>query len=131
MAVKDADAFQWLHNLRKFIPYQIEDTPVEDEIYYYQDVDFFNYSTIDNLKFFIEKNDETLETIKLLFYDINGEKRVNLKVGGTISHNVINRNKIVDLGFNSTNYQNVIIEMDSIEYDITEVIKKVKHNIIK
>ena len=131
LVVKDADAFQWLHNLRKFIPYQIEDTPVEDEIYYYQDVDFFNYSTIDNLKFFIEKNDETLETIKLLFYDINGEKRVNLKVGGTISHNVINRNKIVDLGFNSTNYQNVIIEMDSIEYDITEVIKKVKHNIIK
>jgi hypothetical protein len=43
---------------------------------------------------------------------------------------MVNKNQIIDLGFNRTNYQKVVLEMDSEEYDITEIIKKVKHNTI-
>ena len=36
----------------------------------YDGYDFFNSSPIEGLKFFVEKNDETDENIKLFFYDI-------------------------------------------------------------
>jgi hypothetical protein len=130
LGVKDADAFEWLHNLRNIVPYKIESTPVEDEIYYYENIDFFNYSPTDNFKFFIEKNDETLSSIKLLFYDLNGNKEIKIKVGDGSDSVIVNKNQIVNLGFNKTNYQNVSLEMDSVEYDITEIIKNVKHNSI-
>jgi hypothetical protein len=132
LGVKDADAFEWLHNLRNIIPYNIESTPVEDEIYYYENIDFFNYSPTDKFKFFIEKNDETLSSIKLLFYGLNGDKEIKIKVGDNNTNNivVVSQNKLVDLGFNKTNYQTVLLEMDSVDYDITEIIKNVKHNSI-
>jgi SAM-dependent methyltransferase len=131
LGVKDADAFEWLHNLRNIIPYKIESTPVEDEIYYYENIDFFNYSPTDKFKFFIEKNDETLSSIKLLFYGLNGDKEIKIKVGDNDTNNVVvTQNKLIDLGFNKTNYQTVLLEMDSVEYDITEIIKNVKHNSI-
>ena len=131
LGVKDADAFEWLHNLRNIVPYKIESTPVEDEIYYYENIDFFNYSPTDKFKFFIEKNDETLSSIKLLFYGLNGDKEIKIKVGDNDTNNVVvTQNKLIDLGFNKTNYQTVLLEMDSVEYDITEIIKNVKHNSI-
>lgn len=131
LSVKDADAFEWLYKLRERVPYEIESTPIEDEIYYYENVDFFNYSPTDKIKFFIEKNDETQSSIKLLFLQLNEEKEIKVKIGDhTNSILLLQKNTIVDLGFNKTNYQNVIIEVDSIEYDITETIKKVSHNTI-
>lgn len=128
LSLKDSDAFEWLRNIKEKLPYQVESIPVEDEIYYYENIDFFNYSPTDKFKFFIEKNDETLEPIRLLFYDMNGEKEIKVKVGDSVE--IVNANKLVGLGFNRTNYQTVILEMESVEYDITEIIKKVKHNTI-
>ena len=108
--------------------YKIESTPVEDEIYFYEKIDFFNFSPTDKFKFYIEKNDETLEPIKLLFYDMNGDKEVKVKINDIVE--VVNTNRLINLGFNKTNYQNVILEMNNVEYDITEIIKNVKHNTI-
>lgn len=131
LSLKDSDAFEWLRNLKNKIPYQVESIPVEDEIYYYENIDFFNYSPTDKFKFFIEKNDETLSSIKLLFYGLNGDKEIKIKVGDNDTNNVVvTQNKLIDLGFNKTNYQTVLLEMDSVEYDITEIIKNVKHNSI-
>ena len=90
----------------------------------------FNYSPTDKFKFFIEKNDELVTSIKLLFYEMNGEKEIKVKVGDSSTNVIVNKNQIIDLGFNRTNYQKVVLEMDSEEYDITEIIKKVKHNTI-
>ena len=125
---KNIDAFQWLHYLRNTIPYEIENIPVEDEIYFYEDFDFFNYSPTERFKVFIEKNDETLESIKLFFYEVGDELDVKIKIGDTIIDEHIHDYKVVDLGFNSTNYQDVEIEFDSIKYDITQKIRDVKHN---
>jgi hypothetical protein len=128
--LKDSDAFEWLRNLKESVKYEVETIPVEDEIYYYENIDFFNYSPTDKFKFFIEKNDELVTSIKLLFYEMNGEKEIKVKVGDSSDNLIVTKNQIIDLGFNRTNYQKVVLEMDSEEYDITEIIKGVKHNII-
>jgi len=123
-----ADAFEWLHNMEKKMSYKIETTPVEDWIYFYENLDFFNYSPTDKFKFYIEKNDETGAPIKLLFYEMKGQE-IKVKVGDKVE--IVNTDKLINLGFNKTNYHTVILEMDSVEYDITEIIKKVKHNSIE
>jgi SAM-dependent methyltransferase len=128
--LKDSDAFEWLRNLKESVKYEVETIPVEDEIYYYENIDFFNYSPTDKFKFFIEKNDELVTSIKLLFYEMNGEKEIKVKVGDSGDNVIVTKNQIIDLGFNRTNYQKVVLEIDSEEYDITEIIKGVKHNII-
>ena len=69
----ESDAFYWLHSLQPIIGYQIEKTPVEDAIYFYQGFDFFNYSTIPDIRMFVHKNDwmfnQVVDTIKLVFYN--------------------------------------------------------------
>lgn len=131
LKLEGTDAFGWLHSIKNTLNYEIEKIPVEDEIYYYENFDFFNYSPIEGVKFFIEKNDETRESIKILFYDVNDIKNIKINVGEQSNQFIFNKNMIVDLGFNSDNYQTVTIEFESIEYDITETIRKIKHNVIK
>jgi hypothetical protein len=128
---RGVDAFIWLHNQQKTINYVIEKTPVEDEIYYYENHDFINNSPIENLKIFIEKNDETSETIKLLFYEFNDTKEIKLIIDGEVSVHTINNYDLVDLGFNKFISKNVEIEYDSIVYNLTDIIQKIKHNTIQ
>ena len=110
--------------------YNTESIAVEDEIYYYEGFDFFNFSPINGLKFFIEKNDETLTPIKLLFYENQFDKEIKIKVGETISVGTINNYAIFDLGFNKLNPQQVTITVDSVEYDITSIILNIKHSFL-
>ena len=56
-------------------------------------------------------------------------QEIKVKVDDKVE--IVNTDKLVNLGFNKTNYHTVILEMDSVEYDITDIIKKVKHNTIK
>ena len=130
LGVKNGDAFAVLHSIKDKVEYIIEQTPVEDEIYYYENIDFFNFSPTEDFKFFIASNDETLESIKLLFYGFKTENDIKIKTehGEEI---IINREQIVDLGFNKTNYQKVLIESNSVVYDITETIMSIKHSTLK
>jgi len=128
LSIKSVDAEEWLWKLKDSIPYTTEPIPVEDKIYFYENFDFFNYSPTEKVKFFIEKKYDNLDYIKLFFYDIESEISVKLRLGDTIIKETLQNYSIVDLGFNSTNYQNVVIEIDHVEYDITQKIKEVKHN---
>jgi hypothetical protein len=128
--LKSQYAEPWLQDLKNIFPYQSETTPVEDEIFYYDNVDFFNYSPTDKFKFFIEKNTQ-IPTVRLLFYGLKNEKNIKVKVGDNTNEILINNFEFINLGFNSDNCQTVILEVDSIEYDITEIIKKVKYNTIR
>jgi hypothetical protein len=56
-------------------------------------------------------------------------QEIKVKVDDKVE--IVNTDKLINLGFNKTNYHTVILEMDSVEYDITDIIKKVKHNTIK
>ena len=93
--------------------------------------DFFNFSPIKGLKFFIEKNDETLTPIKLLFYENEIDyKEIIIKIGETIHVGTINDYMVFDLGFNKLNPQQVTITVDSVEYDITNIILNLKHSFL-
>jgi hypothetical protein len=128
LSVKNGDAFAVLHSLQNKLNYVIESTPIEDEIYYYENFDFFNCSPIEGVKFFIENDDEKLNSVKILFYEVVGEKEIKLKIAETETIHTINSFYLIDLGFNKFNLPPVTIEVDNINYDITEIIKKIKHS---
>lgn len=129
--LRGADAFGWLENLHNIFPYSFEQIPVEDEIYYYEGHDFFNYSPIEGQPFFVIKDDETLESIKLFFYSVYEEEKIKVIVGGEIIEEKITDFKIIDLGFNKENPKPVILIYKDKEYNITDTINKVKHNIFR
>jgi hypothetical protein len=128
LALKGSDAFVWLHTLQKIFPYISEPIPVEDEIYYYDGFDFFNYSPINEQPFFIIKDDETLEDIKLFFYSVNEEKPIEINIDDEHINDVVTNYKIINLGFNKLTIKNVKITYNNTEYDITDTINKIKHN---
>ena len=129
----ESDAFYWLHMLQPIIGYEIEGTPVEDAIYFYQEFDFFNYSEIPDVKMFVHKNDwifnPDVDTIKLVFYDTF--KDIKVFIDDVERQYNVNELLIVDLEFNKTNYKNVVLEVDSVQYDITNTIIDINHNAIE
>lgn len=131
LSFKGADAFVWLHNHEKILNYTIEEIPVEDEIYYYEEYDFFNFSPIHGLKFFVEKNDETLEPIKLLFYDNFRTEKLSIEIQDEEKEYEINDLDIIDLGFNKLSPRNVVIKYRDEIYDITKILDSVKHNTLE
>lgn len=124
----DFDAFQWLHYHEKIIGYEIEDTPVEDEIFYYEGTDFINSSPCTDFKLYIEKNDEVVQSVKLLFYNINQKIELIIKIGDNSLYHEITNLDIVDLGYQKYEVQPTMIIYKGIEYDITDRIRKIKHN---
>jgi hypothetical protein len=127
----EGDAFVWLHRLIEVFPYNIVKKPVEDEIYYYDNIDHFNYSPFEGIKFFIEKDDTEDKTIKLLFYQIEEPKTIILTLGEKKYQYEVNSNLLIDLGFNKFNIPHVSIEYNGVEHDITKTIKKIKHSTLK
>lgn len=128
LRLTSGDAFVWLYNLKDILPYNIVNSPVEDEIFYYEGKDFFDSSPIRGIKIFIDKNDEEDGNIKMLFFDVEETKHIFLTVGTTKYEYVINGNSLIDLGFNKDDVQNVSIDHNEVNYDLTDIIKKIKHN---
>lgn len=131
LSIHGGHAFIWLAELRKKFPYNVPAKPVEDEIYYYEGQDFFNASPFNGLKFFIEKNDQKNTTVKLLFYDIKEPKIIILTIGENKYQYEIKGNALIDLGVDKKNIPFVSIWYDGEEKEITEKLKKIKHNTIE
>ena len=122
------DAFVWLHKLRETFPYNIIQKPVEDEIYYYENSDFFNFSPIAELPFFIIKDDESLDSIKLLLYLSIENVPFQININDTILDEVSENFKIIDLDFNKLSPKSVQITYNETVFDITDTINKLKHS---
>lgn len=120
-------AFDWLAKIVDLMPIKIGDFPVEDEIYIFENEDIYNYSPVNRVKFFIEKNDETQANIKLFFYDVEATK-VEIYVYEDDRHVPVRNGDIIDLNFNKFNFKKVVLAVDRQVYDITDTIKRVKHN---
>lgn len=130
LSIPGGHAFSWLSKLKESFNYQIINEPVEDEIYYYEGLDFFNVSPIPNLKFFIEKNDQYDGTIKILFYDIDEEKEIILTINENGYKLNFSENILVDLGFDKYIIGNVNILHNNVDYNITSIIESIKHTTI-
>lgn len=131
LALKGADAFVWLHNLQQVFPYNFEEMPVEDEIYFYKGHDFYNYSPIDKFKMFIVKDDELRDTVKLMFYNVIESKNTTIKINDDYLDFTMLNYFVFDLGLPDTSLTNVKIIYENIEYDITDKIKQIKHNALR
>jgi len=120
-------AFDWLAKIVDLMPIKIGNFPVEDEIYIFENEDIYNYSPVNGVKFFIEKNDETQANIKLYFYEIENTK-VELYVYQDHTHVSVREGDIIDLNFNKFNFKEVVLVINNKTYNITNTIRNVKHN---
>jgi hypothetical protein len=127
-AVRGDHAFKWLERTVGVTKSEIAKIPVEDEIFYYEGHDFFNSSPAEGVNFFINKNDEVRETIKLLFYYVSEPKEVRITINDNIYDYVIQGNSLIDLGFDKFNIPKVLFKYMGVQYDITDTIKKIKHS---
>ena len=127
-AVRGDHAFKWLERTVGVTKSEIAKIPVEDEIFYYEGHDFFNSSPAEGVNFFINKNDEVSETIKLLFYYVSEPKEVRITINDNIYDYVIQGNSLIDLGFDKFNIPKVLFKYMGVQYDITDTIKKIKHS---
>ena len=59
------------------------------------------------------------------------KKEIYFDVDGNKTKHIVKNHEIIDLGFNKLNHRPVIITYDSIDYDITDIIVNIKHNILK
>lgn len=122
------DAFSWLLDLKNVFNFNIVKNPVEDEIFIYEGKDYLNLSDIDGLNFFIEKNDQTKSSIKILFYDIDRPKHLDIIVDNIKSNLYLENNTLVDLKFNQYDIKQVILFYEGNPYDITKTINDIKHS---
>jgi hypothetical protein len=120
-------SFDWLAKIVDLMPIKIGDFPVEDEIYIFENTDIYNYSPVEKVKYFIEKNDKTQANIKLYFYDIEGSS-VDVYVYEDNKHTSVKNGDIVDLNFNKFNFKEVVLTINNRTYNITNTIREVKHN---
>ena len=120
----------WLFDLLQSntFNYTLEDSYVEDEIYFYKNMDIHNYSNIEGVKYFISKSDKN---IQIYFYSIISPINLSILVDSVKLEYVISDRDIIDLGFNRDNIKDVIIEYNGQEYEITEDIKNIIHNFIE
>jgi len=120
-------SFDWLAKIVDLMPIKIGNFPVEDEIYIFENEDIYNYSPVNGVKFFIEKNDETQANIKLYFYEIKNIK-VDLYIYQDHKHISVKEGDIVDLNFNKFNFKDIMLIINNKTHNITSIIKNVKHN---
>jgi len=115
-------AESFLHHVLKQLDCIIEDSYVEDKIFYYGGDDQFNYSPVGVFKFFIAKDFYKQNNIKLFFYDVGDEEEVNVVVNGLSFTQKIQNFSSIDLGFNELNSNQILINGLSINNKIKEVI---------
>lgn len=129
LSYSDYDAFAYLHNhLVKPMQIEIAKEPVEDEIFYYENVDVLNHSTDENIKYFISSPDEYVEEVRLLFYNIKESFDLKISINGNQHSYTISNGFIIPLGLLKKDVESIIIEYNNIVRDITEKIKSIKNS---
>jgi hypothetical protein len=71
-----------------------------------------------------------VSNIRIYFYGNKEQKDIDIKIGNIKKIHTVKNHDIIDLGFDKLNYQKVIITVDSIEYDISDIIVNITHNVL-
>lgn len=127
----NSDAFVWLEKIQNYFPYTVEPNPVEDQIYFYQNRDVYDYSPCDFFSMFIVKDDETKESIKLLFYNFKEIKDFSIKINSEVYHHSLLDYYLIDLNLSISEINKVEIIYGDFYYDITYKIKNINHNTLR
>jgi hypothetical protein len=121
----EGDAFTWTYKAIDFVPGVLEKEPVEDLIYYFKDINFFNFSIIEEIKCFIHKVEN--QDIKFIFYDFNEIKTFIIKTEDFTQEYNVKEWEEIKLPYKE--YISFIVIYEEKEYDFTSIINKIKHNI--
>jgi hypothetical protein len=121
----NGDAFSWLHSVLDFIPGIVETEYMTDLIYYFEDIDFFNFSIIEEIKCFIHKIEN--QDIKFIFYDFKEIKKFIIKTEDFEYEYNVKEWEEIELPYKE--YISFIVIYEEKEYDFTSIINKIKHNI--
>lgn len=120
----DFDAFAWLHRAVKLIPGIIENTPVDDLIYFLENKNFFDLSLSKKYKCFIHKTN--FDNMKLVFYNFGGLKKFKIKSNDIELEHELREWEVFYLPFQETD--DLIISHDGEELNYGSVLKTIGHN---
>ena len=132
----DFDAFAYLHH-KIVIPLNIPiaPTPVEDEIYYYEE--YHNHSPISDFKYFTHSPDENHKVpgrgynLQMVFYKIQTPFYLDFNVNGKQNQHLIEEGTILDLDIKKSQMDHVSFIYQEQKYDLTNKILGLKHTIVE
>lgn len=123
----DFDAFAWLHRAVKLIPGKIEETPIEDLIYFLQNKNFFDCGLTSKYKCFIHKTD--FDNMKILFYDFGGLKQFSISADTFEQNYELREWEEIELPF--ITIDKLIISHEGSDIDYSNIVKNIGENILK
>jgi len=92
--------------------------------------DFFNFSNIDNFKFFIEKNsDDILSDIRIYVFENKNETNAEIIVNDKII-NISKKYEIFSLGFSYLEIKSIFLKFENQTIDLMDTLKKISHSFI-
>jgi hypothetical protein len=121
------EAFKWA----KEIPLTIKEHPVKDKIYYWENVDFFNYSPDRQYRVFFNKSDKQHDKyFRLCIHDIKFSQTLKVIVNDEERILDVSQNKVYEFNASSQEIKRILIE-DSIGLiDLTDEWVKCSRNLI-
>jgi len=117
-----------LSNMSKILPCKIDTHTTKDEIYYYENVDLFNYSNFNSFKFFIHKRTLSDDTVKIFFYDMYEEFDICVEVNELSINQKISNHFLMDLGIHHDNVNNLSISFNNVNQNLISQYKNISHN---
>jgi hypothetical protein len=129
------DAFSWLEKVAAVIPCESTGIPVRDEIDYYENFDFFNYSPSSDFKLFFQKTDRLwkngLETFKIMFYGFSDQKEIEIIINGISHSNRFNEYDIYDTQMLPDVVSELKLSYKDNLFNLTEAYNSIKINDIE
>ena len=118
-----------LSNISKVLPCKIEKYNTKDEIYFFENLDLFNYSSYNNFKFFLHKR--TLaddDSAKIFFYDLDKSYNVIVEVNNNIIDVVVSNHYLMDLNFHHDDVFSLYITYDGNKQNLIHIYNNISHN---
>lgn len=109
----------------------VEKEPVSDSINYWDDVDLFNHSPSNKIKFFISKHYYSNLSTKILFYDVQTPTEVEIKVNGELRRIQIQNSELVDLNIYGNVDGEVEIKIEDEVHDVAPFINSLINTYIQ
>lgn len=118
-----------LSNISKVLPCKIEEYNTSDEIYFFENLDLFNYSTYNDFKFFLHKR--TLaddDTAKIFFYDLSKSYNITVEVNNTVIDSVIDNHYLMDLNLHHDDVFSLSITYNGDTQNLIHLYNNISHN---
>jgi hypothetical protein len=132
LSYRDYDAFAFLHNhIVNPLQLEVSKTPIEDKIFYYENVDILNHSEFNGVKYFISSPDEYDEEIKIFFFDINETIEIEFFVNSDSNIYNVSHGDIISTGLFKDKIHFLGLKYLGKEIDLTKKFKEIKNSAIE